>query len=365
MESLDKNLVIESMEGFRRKEIEPVWEALDRPDAEAMKRLQAALEQAGWGRLGLPEPMGGMEVDPESLYEAISTIAAGSPSLAMAAITHWTALERLLESKPMEAWNDSVREALGHAWFALGDSLLNAETEPEIQIQTEGDRLRLNGETRIANPHTGWIALAALDAEGRKRLVALSLESEGVEFHPQTGSHGCSLLAFGKLQLNEVETDSSAVGDYPTKPNSPRRADGRVASAIAGMLGEMAQRGMAYALERWQGGKMIYQHDAIRQMFGDILVARDVVRASAIGALGDDASICIGSASANACRMAWPAGLDAIQSFGGYGYMEDFRVERYLRDANTIDTFWIGSERVRRQIAIDAFRSISGKREAS
>ncbi|MFP5383351.1 MAG: acyl-CoA dehydrogenase family protein [Gammaproteobacteria bacterium] len=30
-----------------------------------------------------------------------------------------------------------------------------------------------------------------------------------------------------------------------------------------------------------------------------------------------------------------------MQTFGGYGYMQDYRVERYLRDANTLETFWI------------------------
>ena len=39
--------------------------------------------------------------------------------------------------------------------------------------------------------------------------------------------------------------------------------------------------------------------------------------------------------------------------------MEDYRVERYLRDANTIDNFFVRAARVERSIAARYFETLS------
>ena len=66
-----------------------------------------------------------------------------------------------------------------------------------------------------------------------------------------------------------------------------------------------------------------------------------------------------GGASAFAVERVRQSGLDAVQTLGGYGYMEDYRVERYLRDANTLETCWIHAAARQREIARARFAAMA------
>ena len=78
----------------------------------------------------------------------------------------------------------------------------------------------------------------------------------------------------------------------------------------------------------------------------------------AIDTLRDRTRAGDGGASAFLIEHARQAGLDSVQSFGGYGYMEDYRVERYLRDANTLETFFIHASATTRRIAATSFAEL-------
>jgi butyryl-CoA dehydrogenase len=107
---------------------------------------------------------------------------------------------------------------------------------------------------------------------------------------------------------------------------------------------------MRYALERYQGGKMIHEHDAVQELVGPMELGRRVLAPLALATLSRH-SAGDGGAAAFAVELVRAAGLDAIQTFGGAGYMEDYRVERYLRDANTLETAWIHAAARKRAIA--------------
>jgi alkylation response protein AidB-like acyl-CoA dehydrogenase len=124
------------------------------------------------------------------------------------------------------------------------------------------------------------------------------------------------------------------------------------------MVRELAERSMCYALDRYQGGKMIHEHDAVQQLVGPMQLAARALQSFAVDTLGADRSG-DGSASAFAVELVRQCGLDAIQTFGGYGYMEDYRVERYTRDANTLETFWIHAAARQREIARNRFAEMA------
>src|ERR1019366_9139847 len=92
--------------------------------------------------------------------------------------------------------------------------------------------------------------------------------------------------------------------------------------------------------------------------------ARGALRARAVPGGQDDPrarrrAAVDGGASAFGVELVRRSGLDAIQTFGGYGYMEDFRVERYLRDANTLETCWIHASARQRAVARHRFAEMA------
>jgi alkylation response protein AidB-like acyl-CoA dehydrogenase len=106
-----------------------------------------------------------------------------------------------------------------------------------------------------------------------------------------------------------------------------------------------------YSKERYQGGSMIEQHDAIKLLIeqnrSSLQAAADAVSACAARFDPTDAKMtnCL-RVKAAASKAAVNACLDAIQVHGGYGYMRDYGVEKRFRDAATLSVLPLDSTRL-------------------
>jgi hypothetical protein len=96
---------------------------------------------------------------------------------------------------------------------------------------------------------------------------------------------------------------------------------------------------VAYAKERSQFGKAIAEFQGIQFMLADMAIeveaARQLVyRAAAISERGEESATYFGAAAkCFASDVAMRVTTDAVQVFGGYGYVKDYPVERFMRDA--------------------------------
>jgi alkylation response protein AidB-like acyl-CoA dehydrogenase len=123
-------------------------------------------------------------------------------------------------------------------------------------------------------------------------------------------------------------------------------ADGRVsiAAQAVGMARAAFEHALAYAKERITFGKPLTEHQAVAFRLADmatqIEVARSFVHATAKKL---DAGIeCLKEASMAklfAAEMAERVCSDAIQIHGGYGYLQDFPVERIYRDVRVCQIY--------------------------
>ncbi|MBR45428.1 MAG: hypothetical protein CMM31_02885 [Rhodospirillaceae bacterium] len=110
-----------------------------------------------------------------------------------------------------------------------------------------------------------------------------------------------------------------------------------IASQALGAARAAYETALAYAKERTTFGKPIIEHQAVAfrlaDMATEIQAARLLIHQAA--KLRDAGVPCIKEASMAklyASEMAERVCSDAIQTFGGYGYLNDFPVERYWRD---------------------------------
>ncbi len=90
----------------------------------------------------------------------------------------------------------------------------------------------------------------------------------------------------------------------------------------------------AYASERYQGGDIIVRHQALRLMLAEMVAGIEMSRALIKAACEVE-----GLGAALACRIeatdrALRSATDGVQVHGGYGYMEDYGMERLMRDAS-------------------------------
>jgi butyryl-CoA dehydrogenase len=117
-----------------------------------------------------------------------------------------------------------------------------------------------------------------------------------------------------------------------------------IASQSIGMARAAFDAALAYAKERESFGQPLFQHQAVQfrlaEMATRIEVARQMVWHAA--ALKDAGRPCLKEAAMaklNASEMAEAVCSDAIQVFGGYGYVSDFPVERIYRDVRVCQIY--------------------------
>lgn len=127
----------------------------------------------------------------------------------------------------------------------------------------------------------------------------------------------------------------------------------------AGSLG-VAQRALdeciRYAKERSTWGKPLWQHQTIGHMIADMAIELEAARllvwksAWAVDA-GERNTTAAAFAKAFAADTCMKITTDAVQVFGGYGYMSEYPVEKLMRDAK-IYQIYEGTSQIQRNIIV-------------
>jgi alkylation response protein AidB-like acyl-CoA dehydrogenase len=111
---------------------------------------------------------------------------------------------------------------------------------------------------------------------------------------------------------------------------------------------------VTYARERRQFGKPIAKFESVSDKIANMKVAVDAARALVlrVGWLmdhGRDTMVEAAVAKTFVSEAAVRTHLDAVQVFGGYGYMTEYGIERGLRDA-VGGTIYSGTSEIQRRI---------------
>jgi len=132
-----------------------------------------------------------------------------------------------------------------------------------------------------------------------------------------------------------------------------------IASQSVGLAQACLDASVGYAKERIQFGRPIAQFQAIRWMIADMATQIEAARLLTLNAAakkdqGENVSASASMAKVFASEMANRAAYQALQIHGGYGYMKDFPVERYYRDARVF-TLYEGTSEIQRKVISDSF----------
>ena len=111
-----------------------------------------------------------------------------------------------------------------------------------------------------------------------------------------------------------------------------------IAARAVGVAQAAFDDALRYSQERETFGKPICEHQAIQLKLADmatkIEAARLLVRqAAAMKDRGERCDLEAGMAKLFASESCQEVALEAMRILGGYGYVKEFRVERYYRDA--------------------------------
>ncbi|UCD04760.1 MAG: acyl-CoA dehydrogenase family protein [candidate division WOR-3 bacterium] len=195
-----------------------------------------------------------------------------------------------------------------------------------------------NGPVVTAVPTEGSNAMSLYvidpDASGRKFVKTsntIGLKSAGIgEFN------------FDKLQLAPTQLIGKE-GDGQTIIGNMNSFGRILLAAISlGIAQGATEAAIKYSKERIQFGQPIANFEMVRELIADMKVSieatRHLVYEAALRAdHGEEYAAAAAAAKLLAGQSATTVTTNAIQVYGGYGYMKDYPAERYFRDAQMLN----------------------------
>lgn len=127
-----------------------------------------------------------------------------------------------------------------------------------------------------------------------------------------------------------------------------------IASQSVGLAQACLDAAVNYAKERIQFGRPISQFQGIRWMIADMAIQIEAAKlltfnAAAMKDRGENFTTAASMAKVFASEMANKVAYQALQIHGGYGYIKEFPVERYYRDARVF-TIYEGTSEIQRKV---------------
>jgi alkylation response protein AidB-like acyl-CoA dehydrogenase len=311
------------------------------------------------GELGLlgisvPEDLGGAGLDQLAVAVVVEEVARHDGSLALTVASH-----NGLGSSQIRYFGSEAQKRRWLVSLAKGEKLAAwGLTEPgsgsdaaalRTSAVRRGGGWVLNGsKTFITQGSVGdvFVILARTDpAKAQKGITAFVLEKgmKGFSQRPIHGKLGMRSSDTAELHMEDVEIpDENRIGEVDQGfLNTLQILDrGRITiGALAvGLARGAIEEARDYARERKAFGKPIAEFQAIAFMLADMATETDaarllVHRAAALADAGQPFVREASMAKLFASEAAMRATTKAIQIHGGYGYTQDFPVERYFRDA--------------------------------
>ncbi len=362
---------------FAVQEVAPVAEELDRTKAFPYE-LVAKMGELGWMGIPFPEEYGGAGGTTLQYAVTVEELARVDSSVAITMCAHTS-----LGTQPIYLFGDATQKAEYLPELCAGTKLgAFGLTEPEAgsdagNVKTTATladgHWTINGAkqfiTNSGTDITGHVAITAITSDpragggpnGRPEISNLIVPN---------GTPGYSQgEPYRKMGWNASDTRPLSFVDCEVPEEyllGPRGAGfkqfmqildgGRIGVAAMGLgLAQGAlDEAIAYANQRQAFGKPIAKFQAIQGKIADIATEIEaarllVYRAAALKDAGRDFSLTAAQAKLKTGRLAVRAAEEAVQIHGGYGYIEEYPVCRFYRDAKIL-TIGEGTDEVQQMV---------------
>ncbi len=365
----EQRLIHETARDFVDNEVVPPARESDRAqrfDIELARRL------GEMGYLGAPvaEEYGGRGLDYTGYGliveevgrgdSAMRTVVSVQTSLVCGSIERWGSEEQ------KQRWLPTLCSGQSFGCFGL--------TEPDTgsdaaSLRTRAERV--DGGWRISGQKM-WISLgnvaevalifAQTDPSRKHKGIACFLvptASDGFTTQEIHGKLGLRASDTAEISLDAVEVGDEAllgeVGDgFKVAMSALDSGRYSVASGCVGICEGCVQASVAYSKERHQFGVPIASFQLVQEMIAEMIVRRDaarmlVRRSGWLKDTGRPSTAETSIAKLYATESAVECANLAIQVHGGSGYVDDYPVERYLRDAR-VTTLYEGTSQIQKLI---------------
>ncbi|MFF3034899.1 acyl-CoA dehydrogenase family protein [Streptomyces rubiginosohelvolus] len=376
--SVEQEAVRKLAEDFVAREVTPhvvAWDRAENVDRSIVEKL------GGLGFLGLtvPEEYGGSGGDHLSYCLVTEELGRGdssvrgivSVSLGLVAktIASWGSEEQKREWLPLLTSGEAIG-CFGLTEPGTGSDAGNLVTRA---VRDGGDYV-VNG-TKMFITNGTWADVVLLfartdDSPGHRGVSAFLVPADtpGLTRRTIHGKLGLRGQATAELVLEDVRIPASCLLGPEGKGFSiamSALAKGRmsVAAGCVGIAQAALDAAVRYAGEREQFGKAIARHQLVQELLSDIAVDVDAARlltwrVADLIDRGQDFATAASKAKLYASEAAVRCANNALQVFGGYGYIDEYPVGKLLRDARVM-TLYEGTSQIQKLIIGRALTGVS------
>jgi butyryl-CoA dehydrogenase len=365
----EQKLISETARAFADREILPVVRDNDRA-GRFDRELARKMGEVGYLGAPIAERYGGRDLDYIG-YGLIVEQIGRADSSARTVVSVVTSLV----GGSIERWGSEEQKAKWLPRLCSGEALgCFGLTEPD----TGSDAANLR--TRATKTDSGWsisgqkmwislanfsevaLIFAQTDPALKHRGLACFLvptDSEGFTTQEIHGKLGLRSSDTAEISLDSVEVGEEAllgeVGDgFKVAMSALDNGRYSVAAGCVGICDGCVDASVAYATERRQFGVPLARFQLVQEMIAEMILKRDasrmlVLRAGLLKDGGKPNTMETSVAKLYATEAAVECANLAIQVHGGSGYVDDYPVERYLRDAR-VTTLYEGTSQIQKLI---------------
>jgi alkylation response protein AidB-like acyl-CoA dehydrogenase len=349
--------VIETAEQVAREVIQPRAQHYDETETFCAESLKALAELGCMG-INLPEQYGGLGIGSLAMSRVVEAVAGACASTASALTAHFLATDSILiggTEAQKQAWlpRAATGELLGA--FALTEPAAGSNpADMRCRAQREEGGWRLRGSKHyITNAReAGFIVLyAKTDAEaGHKGISAFMIPqgTAGISFSSPEKTMGLRGSTIYELALDCWLPESALLGvegqGFNTAMAVLDRGRVEVAAMSLGIASAAMQCSLNWVRERQIGTKPLAAYQGTQWRLADMYAQLESARmltwkAAARRDSGERFSLDSATAKLVAAECAGFITDAALQLHGGYGYIRDLPLERYVRDARILRIF--------------------------
>ncbi|TKB11156.1 acyl-CoA dehydrogenase family protein [Desulforhopalus sp. IMCC35007] len=368
----EQNLIQETAREFARDELEPAAAELDRGgDDSIFYQNLKKLAELGFMGLNIKDEYGGSETGVVAFSVAMTEIARACASTAVTVSVNNMVCE-VIQALGTEEQKKAYISKICSGEYPAGAFALTepgAGSDPAgmtTRAVLDGDEWVLNGSKIFITSGSCagvFVVWAVTDPEAPKgkgiSLFLVEAGTKGLIIGKKETKMGQHASATNEILFQDCRIPSNAIMGKlndgfraaVTELAGGRIGIGSLALGIGLAAMDAATR---YALERVQFGKKISEFQAIQWKIADMYTALEAGRLLLMSAAyqkeqGRSFSKAASMAKVFTTEAANTACYEAMQIFGGYGYTNDFPIERYTRDAR-ITTIYEGTSEVQRLI---------------
>ena len=357
--SSEQEMIRDAVRDYARERIAPFAAQWDRDATFPADALKGLAELGCYG-VTVAEEWGGAGLDTLSLSLILEEIAAADGATSTIVSVNncpvCSMLDRYGSDAQKERWLKPLARGTMLGAFCLTEPHVGSDASAlRTTARRDGDDYVLDGVKQFitSGKHADVaLVMAVTDkAAGKKGISAFIVDTKTpgyvvARLEDKVGQHASDTaqIVFEGCRVPAANRIGDEGQGYKIALSGLEGGRIGIASQAVGMARAAFEAALAYAKERESFGKPLFEHQAVQFRLADMATQVEVARQMIwhAAALRDAGLPCLKEAAMAklfASEMAEKVCSDAIQVFGGYGYVSDFPVERIWRDVRVCQIY--------------------------